>query len=61
MKKSEFVGIRITSELKVCLEVIAKEKGFSLSRVIGEMLYDCLEVGAKRSEAKVINIEVRVF
>ncbi len=61
MKKSEFVGIRITSELKERLEAIAKEKGFSLSKVVGEMLYDCLEVGVKRSEAKVINIEVRVF
>lgn len=39
-KKEEFVGIRISKELKAFLEKKANEKGISLSRLIDENLID---------------------
>ncbi len=39
-KKEEFVGIRISKELKTFLEKKAKKNGISLSRLIDESLLD---------------------
>ncbi|NUN22911.1 MAG: hypothetical protein HUU09_05520 [Candidatus Jettenia caeni] len=39
-KKEEFVGIRISKELRAFLEKRAKEKGISLSKLIDEHLID---------------------
>lgn len=39
-KKEEFIGIRVTKELRASLEKKAKEKGMSLSRLIEEGLDD---------------------
>lgn len=39
-KKEEFVGIRISKELRTFLEKKAKEKGISLSKLIDEHLID---------------------
>ena len=41
-KKEEFVGIRISRELKTVLQKKAVEKGISLSRLIEETLNDNL-------------------
>ena len=39
-KKEEFIGIRISKELRTFLEKKAKEKGLSLSKLIDERLID---------------------